>query len=51
MLKMFSKGWRFKLVNNVRGSWITFWSLRRRGLIGSLGVPTEKGLEVLRGLK
>jgi len=51
MLKMFGKGWRFKLVNNVRGSWTTFWSLRRRGLIGSLGVPTEKGLEVLKGLK
>lgn len=54
MLKMFSKGWRFKLFNNVRGSWNTYWSLRRRGLIKSVSekdVMTEKGLEVLRGLK
>lgn len=35
MLCMFEKGWGFKLYNNVRGSWNTYWSLRRRGLLSS----------------
>lgn len=34
MLKMFEKGWGFKMYNNVRGSWMTYWSLRTRKLIG-----------------
>lgn len=33
MLKMFADGWAFRLFNNKRGSWTTYWSLRRRGLI------------------
>jgi hypothetical protein len=35
MLCMFEKGWGFKLYNNARGSWITYWSLRRRGLLST----------------
>lgn len=35
MLRMFEKGWGFKLYNNKRGSWMTYWSLRRRGLLTS----------------
>lgn len=34
MLRMFEKGWGFKLYNNKPGSWVTYWSLRRRGLLG-----------------
>lgn len=34
MLRMFEKGWGFKLYNSVRGSWNTYWSLRTRKLIG-----------------
>ena len=33
MLRMFEKGWGFKLYNNKPGSWTTYWSLRRRGLL------------------
>lgn len=40
MLKMFDKGWGFKLFNSKKGSWMTYWSLRTRGLIGS--GPTVK---------
>lgn len=35
MLKMFADGWGFRLHNERRGSWLTFWSLRRKGLISS----------------
>jgi hypothetical protein len=35
MLKMFEHGWGFKLVNDRPGSWNTFWSLKRRGLIAN----------------
>ena len=35
MLKMFEKGWGFKLFNDKPGSWNTYWSLRRKGLLGS----------------
>ncbi len=34
MLRMFEKGWGFKMYNNKPGSWTTYWSLRRRGLLG-----------------
>ena len=34
MLKMFEKGWGFKLFNNRPGSWNTYWSLRKKGLLG-----------------
>lgn len=34
MLKMFADGWGFKLYNDKPGSWNTYWSLRRRGLLG-----------------
>lgn len=40
MLKMFEDGWGFKMYNKCPGSWNTYWSLRRRGLLG-LG-PTVK---------
>ena len=33
MLQMFEKGWGFKLYNSKRGSWMTYWSLRRRKLL------------------
>lgn len=42
MLKMFDKGWGFKLFNSKRGSWMTYWSLRTRGLIGS-GPTVKRG--------
>ena len=29
MLKHFAMGWKFKLKNNINGSWTTYWSLRR----------------------
>jgi hypothetical protein len=63
MLKMFEVGWGFKMYNSRRGSWMTYWSLRRRGLIGSgktvhragnlvaVDRLTDKGKEVLRSLK
>jgi len=34
MLRMFEKGWGFKMYNSKPGSWTTYWSLRRRGFIG-----------------
>lgn len=33
MLRMFEKGWGFKLYNSKRGSWMTYWSLRKRKLL------------------
>lgn len=63
MLRMFDKGWGFKLFNEKNGSWITFHSLKRRGLLKSgptkmiNGKPvainrlTEKGREMLMGVK
>lgn len=47
MLKHFSMGWRFKLANKVPGSWTTYWSLRRRGLVSAGSVVTELGRKVL----
>ena len=35
MLQMFEKGWGFKMYNSRPGSWNTYWSLRRRGLLSS----------------
>ncbi len=35
MLKMFADGWGFKMYNEKPGSWNTYWSLRRRGLLGA----------------
>jgi len=35
MLCMFEKGWGFKMYNDKPGSWNTYWSLRRRGLLSS----------------
>lgn len=40
MLKMFADGWGFKMYNKKPGSWNTYWSLKRRGLLGS--GPTVK---------
>lgn len=63
MLKMFEKGWGFKMYNSKRGSWMTYWSLRTRGLIGNgptvhragnlvaVDRLTDKGREVLSKLK
>jgi hypothetical protein len=47
MLKHFAMGWRFKLTNDVRGSWNTYWSLRRRGLVSAGSVVTDLGRKVL----
>lgn len=47
MLKHFAMGWRFKLANKVPGSWTTYWSLRRRGLVSAGSVVTELGRKVL----
>lgn len=35
MLKMFDDGWGFKMYKAKNGSWCTFWSLRRKGLLGA----------------
>lgn len=63
MLKMFERGWGFKMYNDRPGSWNTYWSLRRRGYLGSKGTVkragnlvavdrlTEKGRAVLAKLK
>jgi hypothetical protein len=48
MLSIFSKGWKFKQTNNVHGSWNTYWSLRRKGLIEADSVLTDKGRAVLQ---
>ena len=47
MLKHFAMGWRFKLTNKVPGSWVTYWSLRRRGLVSAGSVVTDLGRKVL----
>jgi hypothetical protein len=50
MLRMFSKGWRFKLHNDRPGSWNTYWSLIRRGLVkphAERNELTEKGWAAL----
>lgn len=63
MLRMFEKGWGFKLFNSKRGSWMTYWSLRTRGLLGSgetkyingkltaVDRLTDKGREVLDNIR
>ena len=60
MLRMFEKGWGFKMYNSKRASWMTYWSLRTRGLIGNgptvhragnlvaVDRLTEKGRQALR---
>ena len=47
MLKHFALGWKFKLDNKVNGSWTTYWSLRRRGLVDAGSVVTQMGRKVL----
>ena len=47
MLKHFAMGWRFKLDNKVPGSCVTYWSLRRRGLVDAGSVVTDLGRKVL----
>jgi len=47
MLKHFAMGWKFKLDNKVNGSWLTYWSLRRRGLVDAGSVVTTLGRKVL----
>jgi hypothetical protein len=47
MLKHFAMGWRFKLTNKVIGSWATYWSLRRRGLVSAGSIVTDLGRKVL----
>jgi hypothetical protein len=47
MLRHFAMGWRFKLANDKPGSWTTYWSLRRRGLVDAGSVVTQQGREVL----
>jgi hypothetical protein len=51
MLKMFADGWGFKLYNDKRGSWNTYWSLVRRGLLTqSQTVKTSTNLVARRKL-
>ena len=47
MLKHFAMGWKFKLDNKVNGSWTTYWSLRKRGLVDAGSVVTQMGRKVL----
>ena len=47
MLKHFAKGWKFKLDNKKPGSWVTYWSLRRRGLVDAGSILTDMGHKVL----
>jgi allantoicase len=47
MLKHFALGWKFRLKNDKPGSWITYWSLRRRKLVDAGSVVTKLGREVL----
>ena len=47
MLKHFAMGWKFKLDNKVNGSWCTYWSLRRRGLVTAGSILTDLGRKVL----
>lgn len=47
MLKHFAMGWKFKLDNKVNGSWVTYWSLRRRGLVSAGSAVTTLGRKVL----
>lgn len=47
MLKHFAMGWKFKLDNKVNGSWCTYWSLRRRGLVDAGSIVTDQGHKVL----
>ncbi len=47
MLKHFAMGWKFKLDNKINGSWTTYWSLRRRGLVDAGSVVTQMGRKVL----
>lgn len=47
MLKHFAIGWKFKQYNEKPGSWNTYWSLRRRGLIEANSRVTELGRKVL----
>jgi len=51
MLKHFALGWKFKLVNKKPGSWNTYWSLRRRGLVNSGSILTDIGRKALRDNK
>jgi len=63
MLRMFEKGWGFKMFNSKPGSWMTYWSLRSRKLIGpgktvhragnivAVDRLTDLGREVLNQLK
>jgi len=46
MLRMFEKGWGYRLFNDRQGSWQTFWSLKRRGLLKSGETKTVAGKPV-----
>ena len=47
LLKHLAMGWKFKLHNKVTGSWNTYWSLRRRGLVLADSKVTDLGRKVL----
>lgn len=50
MLKMFAKGWRFKLYGNTAGTWRTYWALRNKGWCncrGAADVLTPAGKAIL----
>ena len=47
MLKMFERGWGFRLINERPGSWTTYWSLVRRKLICQRQTVTHAGKPVV----
>ena len=47
MLKHFAIGWKFRIYNDRPASWVTYWSLRRQGLVDSGSVVTQLGYKVL----
>jgi hypothetical protein len=47
MLKHLAMGWKFRLYNDKPGSWNTYWSLRRRGLVLANSKVTDLGRKVL----
>lgn len=47
MLKHLAMGWKFSLYNDKPGSWNTYWSLRRRGLVLANNKVTDLGRKVL----
>lgn len=47
MLRMFDQGWGFRLFNERRGSWNTYWSLKRSGYIKTKPAVEHAGKPVV----